>query len=78
MKPGQRQIQSGREWKQNTGSSPNGVGNAWLSKRRGQNICVKCCGVEIAAGELSAFDAYCMEVSGQLVMKGPGVVVVDA
>lgn len=81
MKPGDRQIERGRDFKQNTGSSPNGVANKWLSSMRGRHITVYGpSGESLAAGALVGFDAYSIEMQFKeeadtvLVFKGPGMV----
>jgi len=78
-KPGDRQIDRGKEFKDNTGSSPNGVANAWLSKRRGERVRIERDATILCSGILLGFDAYSMLITDgeveRLVFKGPGVVV---
>jgi hypothetical protein len=83
-RPGERQIERGKTFKRNTGSSPNGVANAWLSRHRGQGVSVLYQGSELCRGILVAFDAYSLEVDEgprakdtTLVFKGPGMEVVE-
>jgi hypothetical protein len=87
--PGERQIERGREFKDNTGSSPNGVANKWLAQRRGCEVAVQRPGQLELVGELIGFDAYSVlirvevaishddsEPMDMLIFKGPGVTVV--
>lgn len=78
-----RQIEQGREFKKDLGSSPNGVSNSWLKQRGGQFVTVWGDRKLIAEGTLLAFDLFTLELavenSGKLeswlVFKGPGIVV---
>lgn len=79
-RPGERQIEDGREYKKATGSSPNGVANSWLAARRGREVRVVYRDELLVEGELVGFDSYSLEVrlpydETALVFKGPGIVI---
>lgn len=80
---GERQVESGKEYKKNTGSSPNGVANSWLARHRGTKIKItfQSDSAEMV-GVLLGFDAYSLEIGDSegsfLVFKGPGLVVEGA
>lgn len=83
-RPGLRQETDGRAFRGNTGSSPNGVANNWLSTRIGKPIAITMPTGTTIEGFLLAFDAYSIAIKNPkaefsvLVFKGPGVVVCDA
>ena len=76
--PGQRQIQQGREFKDNTGSSPNGVANSFLSSLRGKKVAVLIDDGEYT-GVLIGFDSFSIKLEDldgpYLIFKGPGMIV---
>jgi len=81
-KPGDRQIDRGRSFKDNTGSTPNGVANRWLSARIGEQLRIEKDGKLLCKGLLVGFDAYSFLIVDKsverLVFKGPGTVIVGS
>ena len=71
--PGDRQAADNKAYKAATGSSPNGVANAYLAQLRGKRVQIRLPDGSSEAGTLIAFDAYTVQIDEALFFKGPGV-----
>lgn len=79
-KPSARQAERNKQFKEATGSSPNGVANSWFASRRGKDIAI-CSATNAIKAKLIAFDAYSIQVEingvSSLILKGPGLQFAD-